>query len=586
MDELKQRIANLSAERREALRRLAPEQYAALVAADHAGQALEQQLKDIWSDVLGIAVARDDNYFELGGDSVLSVSIVAKARAGGLPLSSTLLFRHPTVAGLAQVLKQVPAEHSGEPAIEPTAATAAVLAAPLTPLQLGMVFHSQHDAGQAAYVSQLSCALSGPLDRDRVEQAWKQLAQRHAVLQAAVDLDDPLHPRLRRYRDAMPSIEYRMLEGATAEAAQRSLQAFLEQDLAREFDLARAPLMRVTLLETEHGQHRCVWTHHHLLLDGWSQLIVLQEFQSLYLGDVLPSVTTSFLDYANWLARRETDAAAAFWKTYLRGAAPLSLAHTATAATAKQARIAVRLAAADIAVPALAKRLRVTPAVLLEAAWALALGQIAATAEVSFGLTASVRPAELPDSERIVGLCINTLPMRIAIAHDGTVAAWLAGVQSAQHAWLEHAHAALPEVLRWTQAGKDLFDSLLVFENLPRQLAAQSGAVFREIADVVSTVREHYPLVLVVTPGEDFLAELKYLPAAIGDEQAQTVMALFECALHALHQETHMPALAARLRAAAHARMQTLREQRAADDRRLLLGARRAPVRLVTDAAS
>ena len=175
--------------------------------------------------------------------------------------------------------------------------------------------------------------------------------------------------------------------------------------------------------------------------------------------------------------------------------------------------------------------------------------------------------------------------MRIAVADDGTVAEWLARIQSAQHAWLDHAHAALPEVLRWTQAGKDLFDSLLVFENLPRHLAAQTGAVLREIEDVISTVREHYPMVLVVTPGEDFLAELKYLPAAIGDEQAQTAMALFECALRALHEETQMPALAARLKAAAHERTQALREQRAADDRRRLLGARRAPVRLDTGAA-
>jgi aryl carrier-like protein len=580
MDELKQRIASLSPERREVLRRLAPEQYAAMVSTDESDDALEQRLKDIWSEVLGTEVAREDNYFELGGDSVLSVSIVAKARAGGLPLSSSLLFSHPTVAQLAQALRHLPMEQ----AAESTQATAELQAAPLTPLQQGMVFHSRHDVGQAAYVSQLSCALSGRLDRDRVERAWTLLTQRHAVLQAAVDMDDPLQPRLRRYPDAAPVIEYRLLNGATAEATQQSLQAFLAEDLAREFDLARAPLMRLTLLETAQGQHRCVWTHHHVLLDGWSQLIILQEFQALYLGESLPPVTTSFLDYAVWLARRGTDDTARFWKTYLHGAVPLALPLAAPASVEAQAHIVVRLAAADIAVPALAQGFRVTPAILLEAAWALALSRIATAREVTFGLTATVRPDELADSELIVGLCINTLPMRIAIAGDGTVAQWLSRIQLAQHHWLDNAHASLPDVLRWTRTGRDIFDTLLVFENLPRNVATQTGAVIRTIEDVVSTVREHYPMVLVVTPGEDFLAELKYMAAAVGHEQAETAMALFECALRALRQERDMPALVARLDTAMHERIQTLREQRAADDRRRLQSARRAPIQLDPDA--
>jgi non-ribosomal peptide synthetase component F len=244
----------------------------------------------------------------------------------------------------------------------------------------------------------------------------------------------------------------------------------------------------------------------------------------------------------------------------------------------------VRLAAADIAVPALAQSFRVTPAILLEAAWALTLSRIATAREVTFGLTATVRPAELADSELIVGLCINTLPMRIAIADDGTVAQWLSRIQLAQHQWLDNAHASLPDVLRWSRTGKDLFETLLVFENLPRNVATLTGAVIRTIEDVVSTVREHYPMVLVVTPGEDFLAELKYMPAVVSDELAETLMALFECALHALRQEQDMTALATRLDTAMQERKQTLRQQRATDDRRRLQSARRIPIRLDGDA--
>lgn len=583
MDELIERVARLSPERREILRRLAPEQYAALVASETADTEVEGRLKEIWSEVLGIPVDREDNYFELGGDSILSVSIVAKARAAGLRITPRMLFGHPTVASLAEALTR-PTE---EDAAAPAPAEADLQAAPLTPLQQGMVFHSLHDAGRAAYVSQLLCTLSTTLDRDRVAQAWTQLMRRHVVLQAAVDLDDPLEPRQRLYPDAMPVIEYRTLEGATPQQTQQSLDAFLQADLEREFDLAVPPLLRLTFLETAHGEFSCVWTHHHLLLDGWSQLILLQEFQALYLGASLPPVTTSFLDYAMWVARRDDDTAAPFWNGYLKGAVPAPLPRGGSPASAQaQARIVVRLAASDVALSASAQRFRVSPAVILEAAWVLALGRMANAGDVTFGMTATVRPADLADSERIVGLCINTLPMRIAIPGEGTVPAWLASIQSAQRDWLHHAHAALPDVLRWGQATKEVFDTLLVFENLPKLTRGDAATVVLGIEDIRSTVREHYPMVLVVTPGEDFVAELKYMPSAIAAEQAELAMALFECAIRALLDAPDMPAVAARLEAAAHDRVRASREHRAADDRQRLLKARRAPISTDIGAAS
>jgi hypothetical protein len=168
--------------------------------------------------------------------------------------------------------------------------------------------------------------------------------------------------------------------------------------------------------------------------------------------------------------------------------------------------------------------------------------------------------------------------MRIAIATEGGVADWLSSLQTTQRDWLHHAHASLPDALRWGQVPKDLFDTLLVFENLPKLSGGDGTTPVHGMEEIRSTVREHYPMVLVATPGDPFVVELKYVPDAVSREQAELAMALFECALRALTEAVDMAAVATRLDAAVRERTQAARDQRTAEDRKRLLGARRVPV--------
>jgi len=574
MDELKQRIERLSEQRREALRRLAPDEFERLFASpDAADNVAEEALLKIWSEVLGVPVTCTANYFELGGDSVLSVAIVAKSRACGLPITARLLFANPTVRQLAAALMQEKA------ACEPSTESPERASAPLTPLQQGMVFHSLHDAGRAAYISQLSATLPGKLERTKVERAWTLLTQRHVVLRASLDMSDPLNPRLRAQDGVKPMLRYRTLEGASAQQVQQGFERFLAEDLAEEFDLQQAPLMRLTFLESA-TEYRCVWTHHHLILDGWSQQVLLQEFHALYDGLSLPTATHSFFDYAQWLAEHDSAPARTFWREYLRGAAttawPTHADHKAADSALEQSTVRLSFAANELI--AHAQRLRVTPAIVLESAWSLVLGEVLRTSNVSFGMTASVRPAELAGSEQIVGLCINTLPLRIVIPDSGEVKQWLVTAQLSMQEWLHHAHASLSSVLRWGHVNAQLFDTLLVFENLPRMSLNFSGTTGASLRDVRATVREHYSIVLVVTPGPEFTVELKYAQATIFREQALQALELFDRALRALLEESEMSAVRARVAAELRSLTQARQEIRSKQDRQRLVSAQRTRI--------
>lgn len=572
MDGLKERIEKMSEERREVLRRLAPDEFARLFAS-HAAAAndVEAKLLQIWSEVLAVPVAREQNYFELGGDSVLSVAIVAKSRACGLPITPRLLFTNPTVQQLAAALaheKAVSASPSSSSGPERMSAL-------LTPLQQGMIFHSLHDAGSAAYITQLSGTLPGTWDRTKVEQAWSTLTQRHVVLRASLDMSDPMKPQLRAHADVQPILSYRTLEGATAQERQESFERFLAEDIANEFDLHTAPLMRLTFLESASGECRCVWTHHHLILDGWSQQLLLQEFHGLYGGLNPPAMASSFFDYADWLAAQDNAAGERFWGNYLSAATPTSWPAAGAGNsqdTAAQQSIVRTAVGADELVRC-TQRMQVTPAVVIEAAWSLVLSEVLQSSNVTFGMTATVRPAELAGSEQVIGLCINTLPLRIAIADEGTVSEWLKSLQVAMHEWLHNAGAPLSSVLRWGHATTRLFDTLLVFENLPRMNSSAAS-----VQNVRATVRENYAMVLVVTPGREYSAELKYQPGAISGEQALQALELFECALHALFEAGEMPAVRAKVAEKARALARAQHQNRLTRDRQRLLGARRVRV--------
>lgn len=554
MDDLRARVDLLSSDRRELLQRLAPREYARLVGANVTAPrtAVEAALCAIVSEVLGVPVGVDQNYFELGGDSILSVAIVAKARARGLALTANMLFERPIIAELAEDLEFVGIQPE-LPRPNAEAAGAAPAAFALTAIQRGILFHSLQAGCTSAYVTQLSCRLGGCLDFDRFRRACNELMRLNPMLRTSIDLIDPANPMLITHAAAAWPVDRHDLSGLEPSARSAELVRLLRADIDRGFDLAKPPLTRLTLVELDAETRWCIWTHHHLILDGWSQQLLVDQLFKLYDGEILPPQRASFADYAAWLVSIDAAEDEAFWRGYLAGAPRLAgrISDPLPVDLSQVSSLVLSMSEQSTkALQSSARAAKTTLAVQLAAAWALALAEFQRTDDVSFGMTASLRPADLPGSGEIVGLCINTLPVNIRVGRVESLQAWLDDVRIRHLAWMRRVRTPLSAAL---QAGGivhalELFSSLLVVENLPLPLARPMAA-----APAVDCIRcdvyEGYPLVVVAAPGPALRLEFKYDRRRFSRGEVSTLCRLVETALSvvASNEQASMAAVRDRL---------------------------------------
>ncbi|HVT15954.1 MAG TPA: non-ribosomal peptide synthase/polyketide synthase [Thermoanaerobaculia bacterium] len=395
---------------------------------------------------------------------------------------------------------------------------------PLAPLQQGILFHTLYTAGAELYVEQLTAELLGPLDVPAFAAAWQRVVERHPALRTAFLWQQEGPPlQLVRRQAALPwrVEDWRGLPPALHDALWRDL---LAADRARGFDLGRPPLLRLVLARTGAESHRLLWSSHHLLFDGWCFSLLLGEVFTLYAAAAagrearLPPPPRPFRDYIAWLAGRDEEEAEAHWRRLLRGfTAPTPLPFDRPAgdeggsrASDYHERTATLPAPETAALEALAQRLQVTVNTLVQGCWALLLARYAQVSDVVFGTVVSGRPAELPGAESMVGLFINTVPMRVEIPPAEPSSAWLVRLQASQFELREHAWTPLARIqaLAEVPAGEPLFASLLAYENYPldRSLGERLGEL--RIGDVAVGERTNYPLTLTAVARGDLSLRL------------------------------------------------------------------------------
>ncbi|HEY4746913.1 MAG TPA: amino acid adenylation domain-containing protein, partial [Steroidobacteraceae bacterium] len=392
---------------------------------------------------------------------------------------------------------------------------------PLSGLQQGLLFHSLYAPQSAVYVVSVTCRLGGPLDVAAFRRAWQHVVERHAVLRTAFvghELDRPV--QVVRRRVTLP-FELHDWRGVPPAEQDQRFAALLAEDRARGFDFATPPLMRLHLMRVAEAEWRLIWNSHHILFDGWSLPVLLDEVLAAYaafsrgeaphLAPVRP-----FRDYIGWLQRQDMAAAQTWWRDRLAGfTAPTALGIDRLAAAA-----GIRYAEHDAAVPielaeleSFARRHKLTVNTLVQGAWALLLARYADSDEVVFGVTVAGRPAELPEVERTVGLFINTLPLRLEVPPGQTVADWLHAVQARQTELIEHQYSPLSDVQRCSELppGTALFDSIVAFENYPAEMAAAADITRTiRITEVRPVERTNYPLTLQVALGATLSLRLMY----------------------------------------------------------------------------
>ncbi|MFJ2192235.1 amino acid adenylation domain-containing protein [Kitasatospora sp. NPDC087861] len=409
-----------------------------------------------------------------------------------------------------------------------SAAAAVAEVLPATPLQSGLLFHSRYavrDGHRDPYVVQLALDLTGAIDPERLHEAARRLLVRHPQLAGAFTTGESGPPQ--QVVPAAVALPWRSLDLADRPEPERSVAArrYAEED-RRPFAVDTPPLIRFTLLRLAADRWRLVFTHHHLLLDGWSVPIVLRELLVLHQGADLPPAP-SYRAYLDWLAGQDDAAARDAWRAALAGAEPTRVGRPGRdgetgqdgrAAAADEPSTTVFTLPAELTagLRARAARWEVTLGSLVSTAWVLVLSHLTGRDDVLFGTTVAQRPAELPDAERLVGLLINTVPVRARL-HPGEPLRELAvRLQRERTELLDHEHLGLAAVEEAVGAGR-LFDSSLVFENYPLDETGFAEPVpGLRIGAVEPYDGTHYPLSLVVLPRRDGLdVRLQLRPAEL-----------------------------------------------------------------------
>ncbi|UGT39784.1 amino acid adenylation domain-containing protein [Nocardia yamanashiensis] len=377
---------------------------------------------------------------------------------------------------------------------------------PLSPLAEGFYFHSQLTAGAADdYVTQFALELAGTVDLERMRRAAGAILDRHAALRAAFVTAADGTP-VQVVVDAIET-PWQLVENV----ADEDIPALLEQDQRTRFDPAVAPLMRFTVYRTVTGRIHFVLTTHHLLFDGWSLPLLMKDLLISYAthGDasLLPPVRP-YRDYLVWLARQDREATLEKWRTTLTGAQPTMVASVLERPAEPEigyGEIEFELTEAETAaVTAFAANAEVTVNTVVQSAWALLLAALTDREDVVFGAVVSGRPPQLDGVDEMIGLFVNTIPVRVRFDAEWTVRELLNRVQSEQAGLLEHHYLGLAETQSAAGTG-GAFDSLVAYESYPVDAEGlqQAGSNIDglEVAGVKGVTFTHYPVTVVVESG-------------------------------------------------------------------------------------
>ncbi|HYH79305.1 MAG TPA: amino acid adenylation domain-containing protein, partial [Longimicrobium sp.] len=517
---------------------------------------VEETLAAIWGEVLRRErVGVHDDFFQLGGDSILTIQIVSRARKAGLRLTPRQLFEEGTIAALAQVVASVARDEAPPPAPADAAAGGARLAAlpaglaasaedayPLSPLQEGMLFQTLYEPGSGVYVGQLRFALRGELDVEAFRRAWAGVLGRHAALRTSYLWEEGGQPLQVVRREAEPPLREEDWRGLDPDGQEERLRAYLDDNRARGFDPGRAPLLRLALFRTEEDAWRLVWSFHQMVLDGWSLPLVFRDVMALYQAHAAgtePALPppVPYRRYVDWLARQDLARAEAWWRRELAGfAAPTPLGiETAAGAPGRYRRAERRLdEARTAALHAFAGRHGLTVNTLVQGAWALLVSRYAGERDVVFGTTLSGRPAELPGVEEIVGMFINTLPLRARVDEGRPAVEWLRELQARQVEMREYEYAPLAQVQRWSEvpAGTPLFDSIVVFNNYPAPDAGGGDGERRLRVDVENEVEQASRLlILSVIAGSELALRVEFDGGRVAEDAAERLCGQVETLL-------------------------------------------------------
>ncbi|WP_416233567.1 amino acid adenylation domain-containing protein [Cronbergia sp. UHCC 0137] len=387
-------------------------------------------------------------------------------------------------------------------------------------MQAGMLFHTLYAPNSGVYFEQRNCLIRGNLNLAAFRQAWQRVVERHSVLRTAFhysELEKPLQVVYENVELPWQNLDWCGLEDTVQ---QTKLTEFLERDYNSGFDLNQPPLMRCAVIRLKFNKYQFIWSHHHLLMDGWCNGILLTEVFRLYKAfcqgqDVTLPPPTPYSNYILWLQQQNPEQAENYWRKHLQNfTAPTVLGNRENNQSSILSQQSTLNSQQTEQLQNFVRQHHLTVNTLVQGAWALLLSRYSSENDVLFGTTVSGRPPELPQVERIVGLFINTLPVRVYVDGEAKLIPWLEKLQAEQVEREQYSYSSLVDIQGWSSVPRriSLFESLLVFENYPVSIESiiKSFDQTLQIEDTQGFEKTNYPLTLTVIPGEELLFKVSY----------------------------------------------------------------------------
>jgi len=394
---------------------------------------------------------------------------------------------------------------------------------PLSPIQLGMLFHGLLEPQSGADIEQIVCTLQEDLDVKSLIQAWETVVAQHPILRTSFKWDGLDQPLQEVYQNVpLPLAQHDWRNLSPIEQCDRHI-SHLQADRQRGFDLTYAPLMRLALFRLADAEYRLIWTFHHILLDGRSFVLLLQEifdcYQAIRQGQGVSLPTSRpYQDYIEWLQQQDSSKAKDFWQHLLKGFSTPTPLLTIQASShllergehgAEEIRLSTVL---TTALQSLAKQHDITPNTLVQGAWALLLSRYSGEDDVVFGAIRACRRTTLEGTESMIGLLINTLPVRVQVPAEAPLLPWLKDLRSQHVAVRDYEHTPLLDVRGWSDVPSNipLFESIVVFENylLNTKLQQQGGDWLHR--DFQLHEQPTFPLVLLACLDAELSLKISY----------------------------------------------------------------------------
>lgn len=416
---------------------------------------------------------------------------------------SDILLKGMSIDELDQLLIQLP--HAGE--IENVY--------PLAPMQKGMLFHSLLDEDSHSYFEQASFDLQGELKIDWFKASLERLFEKYAVLRTRFYSGWNDTPLQIVYKTQKPQIHFADLRDKEEHHREDEIAAYQKEDKEKGFDLAQDPLMRIAIFRMEDRKYHLIWSFHHIVMDGWCLSLITKEvfehYRALQEGrETDLSSAAPYSDYIEWLDLQDHREAKRYWSGYLDGYKDETrLLHKRTQHEQKDYAYANVICEFDREqtrrLQQIANQHQVTLHSLIQTVWGILLQKYSGSADVVFGSVVSGRPPEIPEVEQMIGLFINTIPVRIRCNEDSSFTDTMQMVQ--QKALASQAYDTYPlyEIQAQTDQKQNLIDHIMIFENYPiGEQVEEAGHHDTELNITNFHMQEHshYDLNVVVIPGE------------------------------------------------------------------------------------